>query len=43
VEDGFRKEGDDHFGQPGTALYWRYPGEFAASVAAYQGELEFRV
>ena len=22
---------------------WRYPGEFAAAVAAYQGELEFEV
>jgi hypothetical protein len=43
VEDGLRKEGDDPFGQPWANLLWRYPGEFAAAVAAYQGELEFEV
>ena len=43
VEDGLRKEGDDPFGQPWANLLWRYPAEFAAAVAAYQGELEFEV
>jgi len=43
VEDGPRKEGDDPFGQPWATLLWRYPGEFAAAVAAYQGELEFEI
>ena len=43
VEDGLRKEGDDPFGQPWATLLWRYPAEFAAAVAAYQGELEFEV
>jgi hypothetical protein len=43
VEDGLRKEGDDPFGQPWATLLWRYPKEFAAAVAAYQGELEFEV
>ena len=43
VEDGHRKEGDDPFGQPWATLLWRYPKEFAAAVAAYQGELEFEV
>ena len=43
VEDGLRKEGDDPLGQPWAALLWRYPAEFAAAVAAYQGELEFEV
>ena len=43
VEDGLRKEGDDPFGQPWVTLLWRYPAEFAAAVAAYQGELEFEV
>ena len=43
VEDGLRKEGDDPLGQPWATLLWRYPAEFAAAVAAYQGELEFEV
>jgi hypothetical protein len=43
VEDGLRKEGDDPFRQPWATLLWRYPAEFAAAVAAYQGELEFEV
>ena len=43
VEDGHRKEGDDPFRQPWATLLWRYPAEFAAAVAAYQGELEFEV
>ena len=43
VEDGLRKEEDDPLGQPWAALLWRYPAEFAAAVAAYQGELEFGV
>ena len=43
VEDRLRKEGDDPFGQPWATLLWRYPKEFAAAVAAYQGELEFEV
>ena len=43
VEDRLRKEGDDHLGQPWATLLWRYPAEFAAAVAAYQGELEFEV
>jgi len=43
VEDGLRKEGDDPFGQPWATVLWRYPKEFAAAVAAYQGELEFEV
>ena len=43
VEDRPRKEGDDPFGQPWATLLWRYPGEFAAAVAAYKGELEFEV
>ena len=43
VEDRLRKEGDDPFGQPWATLLWRYPGEFAAAVTAYKGELEFEV
>jgi len=43
VEDAVRKEGDDPLGQPWATLLWRYPAEFAAAVAAYQGELEFEV
>ena len=43
VEDRLLKEGDDPFGQPWVTLLWRYPAEFAAAVAAYQGELEFEV
>ncbi len=43
VKDGLRKEGDDPFGEPWATLLWRYPAEFAAAVAAYQGELEFEV
>ena len=43
VEDGPRKEGSDPLAEPWTALLWRYPGEFAAAVAAYKGELEFEV
>ncbi len=43
VEDGLRTEGDDPLGQPWATLLWRYPAEFAAAVAAYQGELEFEV
>ena len=43
VEDRLRKEGDDPLGQPWATLLWRYPAEFAAAVAAYQGELEFEV
>ena len=43
VEDGLRKEGEDHLGEPWATLLWRYPAEFAAAVAAYQGELEFEV
>ena len=30
-------------GQPWATLLWRYPAEFAAAVAAYQGEMEFEV
>jgi hypothetical protein len=41
VDDRLRKEGDDPFGQPWATLLWHYPREFAAAVAAYQGELEF--
>ena len=43
VEDAVSKEGDDPFREPWIALLWRYPAEFAAAVAAYQGELEFEV
>jgi len=43
VEDGLRKEGEDPLGQPWATLLWRYPAEFAAAIAAYQGELEFEV
>ena len=43
VEDGLRKEGEAHLGEPWVTLLWRYPAEFAAAVAAYQGELEFEV
>jgi len=43
VEDTVRKEGEDHLGEPWVTLLWRYPAEFAAAVAAYQGELEFEV
>jgi hypothetical protein len=43
VEDRLRKEEADPFGQPWATLLWRYPKEFAAAVAAYQGELEFEV
>jgi len=41
VEDGPREQGEDPFGQPWATLLWRYPGEFAAAVAAYKCELEF--
>ena len=43
VEARLRKEGEDPFGEPWTTLLWRYPAEFAAAVADYQGELEFEV
>ena len=43
VGDGPRKEGSDPLAEPWTTLLWRYPGAFAAAVAAYQGELEFEV
>ena len=43
VEDRLGKEEDDPFSQPWATLLWRYPKEFAAAVAAYQGELEFEV
>ena len=43
VKDGLRKKGDGPFGEPWSTLLWRYPAEFAAAVAAYQGELEFEV
>ena len=43
VKGGLRKEGEDLFGQPWATLLWRYPAEFAAAVAAYQGELEFEI
>ena len=43
LEDRPRENGDDPFGQPWAILLWRYPKEFAAAVAAYQGELEFEV
>ena len=43
LEDRLREEGDDPFGQPWATLLWRYPKEFAAAVAAYQGELEFEI
>ena len=43
VDDRLRKEGDDPFGQPWATLLWHYPREFAAAVAACQGELEFEV
>ena len=43
MEDRLRKDGEDHLGEPWAALLWRYPAEFAAAVAAYQGELEFEV
>jgi len=43
VEDGLRKEGDDPLGESWPTLLWRYPVEFAAAVAAYQGEMEFEV
>ena len=43
LEDRPREEGDDPFEQPWATLLWRYPAEFAAAVAAYQGELEFEV
>ena len=41
VDDTVRKEGEDYLGEPWTTLLWRYPAEFAAAVAAYQGEMEF--
>ena len=43
LEDRPREDGEDPFGQPWATLLWRYPAEFAAAVAAYQGELEFEV
>ena len=43
VGAGHREEGSDPLAEPWTTLLWRYPGEFAAAVAAYQGELEFEV
>ena len=43
LEDRPREEGVDPFGQPWATLLWRYLREFAAAVAAYQGELEFEV
>jgi len=43
VEDRLLKEVEDPFGQPWATLLWRYPKEFAAAVAACQGELEFEV
>jgi hypothetical protein len=43
VEDRLLKEGEDPFGQPWVTLLWSYPKEFAAAVAAYQGELEFQI
>ena len=43
VEDESRKEESDTLTEPWTALLWRYPGEFAAAVAAFKGELEFEV
>ena len=43
VEDRLLKEGEDPFGQPWVTLLWSYPKEFAAAIAAYQGELEFEV
>ena len=43
VGAGPRREESDPLAEPWTALLWRYPGEFAAAVAAYQGELEFEV
>ncbi len=43
VEDAVRKDGGDPFGEPWVTLLWRYPEEFAAAVAAYQGEMEFEV
>ena len=43
AEDTVRKEGEDHLGEPWATLLWRYPAEFAAAVAAYQGEMEFEV
>ena len=30
-------------GEPWATLLWRYPAEFSAAVAAYQGEMEFEV
>jgi len=42
VGEGPRKE-DGPSGEPWAILLWRYPGEFVAAVAAYQGELEFEV
>jgi hypothetical protein len=43
VGDGHREEGSDPLAEPWMTLLWRYPGEFASAVAAYQGELEFEV
>ena len=43
VEDAVRKEEEDHLGEPWATLLWHYPAEFAAAIAAYQGELEFEV
>ena len=43
VDDTVRKEGEDYLGEPWATLLWRYPAEFAAAVAAYQGEMEFEV
>ncbi len=41
VEDGPLEQGEDPFEQPWATLLWRYPGEFAAAVAAYKCGLEF--
>ena len=43
VGDGPRKEKSNPLAEPWTTLLWRYPGEFASAVAAYQGEREFEV
>ena len=43
AEDRLRRKGKDPFGERWATLLWRYPAEFAAAVAAYQGELEFEV
>ena len=43
VGDGPRQEDGGPSAEPWATLLWRYPGEFAAAVTAYQGELEFEV